>query len=35
VLRPEPLEGTRQIGVTINAEAVRAAEAAKEEEETG
>ncbi|MDQ0470419.1 monovalent cation:proton antiporter-2 (CPA2) family protein [Labrys wisconsinensis] len=35
VVRPEPLEGTGQIGVTLNADAIRAVEAAKEEEETG
>ena len=34
-VRPEPLERTDKVGVTINADAVRAAEAAKEEEETG
>jgi monovalent cation:proton antiporter-2 (CPA2) family protein len=34
-VKPEPLERPDRVGVTINADAVRAAEAAKEEEETG
>ena len=34
-VKPEPLERPDKVGVTINADAVRAAEAAKEEEETG
>lgn len=34
-LKPEPLDRPDKVGVTINADAVRAAEAAKEEEETG
>jgi len=35
LMRPEPLERPDLVGVTINRDAIRAAEAAREEEETG
>jgi len=35
LVRPEPLERPERVGVTLNQEAIRAIEAAREEEETG
>jgi glutathione-regulated potassium-efflux system protein KefB len=35
LVQPEPLERPERVGITLNQEAVRALEAAREEEETG